>query len=189
MDSASFDHLAASIARSHDRRGVLRLLGATALSAASMLAVGTFEGEAKKRGGKDKKKRKKGNQPGNADSPDSAPTCTDGVKNGSETDVDCGGSCGRCNVGKTCTSRDDCTTAFCSSGTCAEFVNAADCGLDSDGSNCATRTNAQNQKICTKINGRFFGNGTCADHCLASEQCVLPVSGGVECVLPCGAAA
>jgi hypothetical protein len=187
MDSSSFDQLTAGIARAQDRRGVLRLLGATTFGAASLLAVGTFEGEAKKRGG-GKKKRKKGNKPGNTDSPNSSPTCTDGAKNGSETDVDCGGSCGRCNVGKTCTSRDDCTTAYCNSGTCAEWSNPTDCGLDSDGSNCATRINAQNQKICTKINGRFFANGTCADHCLASEQCVLPVSGGVECVLPCGAA-
>jgi hypothetical protein len=73
--------------------------------------------------------------------------------------------------------------------TCAEWVNPADCGLDSDGSTCATSTNAQNQKICIKIDGRFFANGACADQCLASEQCVLPVSGGVECVLPRGAAA
>jgi hypothetical protein len=186
MDSNSFDRLAASLARPHDRRGLLRLLGTTAFGAAGLLAVGSGESEARKRGGK--KKRRKGKMPQNTDTPNSSPTCSDGVKNGTETDVDCGGSCGRCSVGKACTSRDDCTTALCTGGVCVEWVNQADCGLDSDGSNCATRVNDQNQNICTKINGRFFANGTCADHCLPSEQCVLPISGGFECVLPCGAA-
>ena len=187
MDSHSFDRLAASLARPHDRRGLLYLLGASALGAASVLAVGSAESAAKKRGGK--KKRPKGKKPRNTDAANAAPTCSDNAKNGNETDVDCGGSCGRCNVGKTCASRDDCTTALCTGGVCVEWVNQADCGLDSDGNNCATRINAQNQKICTRINGRFFATGACADHCLASEQCVLPISGGVECVLPCGATA
>lgn len=187
MDTNAFDQLATSLATSRDRRAVIRLLGASALGAASLLAAGSFEGDAKKRGG-GKKKRKKINPPRNTDAPNSSPTCSDSVRNGSETDVDCGGSCGRCNVGKTCASRDDCTTALCTGGVCVEWVNQADCGLDSDGNNCATRVNAQNQKICTKINGRFFTDGTCADHCSASEQCVLPISGGVECVTPCGAA-
>src|SRR5690242_2058603 len=37
------------------------------------------------------------------------PTCTDGVKNGDETDVDCGGSCSnKCAVGKGCGTATDC---------------------------------------------------------------------------------
>ena len=34
--------------------------------------------------------------------PISTPTCTDGVKNGTETDVDCGGACSPCADGKAC---------------------------------------------------------------------------------------
>jgi hypothetical protein len=65
-------------------------------------------------------------------------------------------------------------------------TNAADCGTDTDGSMCACRTNSANQQICTKINGRFLANGTCAD-CQGVEQCIPVVSGGIECILPCGA--
>ena len=43
-----------------------------------------------------------------------APAPTDGVKNGTETDVDCGGSAApRCDVLKGCASAGDCTTGVC----------------------------------------------------------------------------
>lgn len=36
-------------------------------------------------------------------------TCTDGIKNGTETDVDCGGgTCPKCGVGRTCATPSDC---------------------------------------------------------------------------------
>lgn len=39
--------------------------------------------------------------------------CSDGVKNGDETDVDCGGSCaGKCAAGKACLVSGDCGTAL-----------------------------------------------------------------------------
>lgn len=49
-----------------------------------------------------------------------ATTCTDGVKNGAETDVDCGGTCPKtCEVGKACKVARDCATTICTLGTCA----------------------------------------------------------------------
>ena len=39
--------------------------------------------------------------------------CADGVKNGAEVDVDCGGSCGKCAAGKACTGSADCADGFC----------------------------------------------------------------------------
>lgn len=39
-----------------------------------------------------------------------AATCTDGVKNGMETDQDCGGSCPACGIGKKCGGNPDCAT-------------------------------------------------------------------------------
>ncbi len=43
-----------------------------------------------------------------------APSCTDGVKNGAETDVDCGGSCTtKCGTGKKCNGNGDCVTNNC----------------------------------------------------------------------------
>jgi hypothetical protein len=45
---------------------------------------------------------------------------TDGVKNGDETDVDCGGSrAGKCADGRSCEVAGDCTSAVCKGGTCA----------------------------------------------------------------------
>jgi hypothetical protein len=49
-----------------------------------------------------------------------AASCTDTVKNGSETDVDCGGgTCGTCALGKTCSVGSDCASTNCVGGVCA----------------------------------------------------------------------
>jgi hypothetical protein len=48
-----------------------------------------------------------------------APLCTDGMKNGLETDVDCGGpDCGKCVAGKRCNVVGDCATYACTGGVC-----------------------------------------------------------------------
>jgi hypothetical protein len=45
------------------------------------------------------------------------PTCADGIKNGNETDVDCGGpTCPKCADGKTCLGATDCQSGVCSGG-------------------------------------------------------------------------
>jgi alpha-tubulin suppressor-like RCC1 family protein len=58
------------------------------------------------------------------------PWCADGVRNGSETDVDCGGSCPKCGPGRACSQDSDCENDVCCSGTClVPFVEvAAGCG-------------------------------------------------------------
>jgi hypothetical protein len=51
-----------------------------------------------------------------------APSCTDGLKNGSETDLDCGGSCApakTCANDKMCVAGSDCASASCVSLKCA----------------------------------------------------------------------
>jgi hypothetical protein len=49
-----------------------------------------------------------------------AATCTDGVKNGAETDVDCGGpSCPACGLDRTCNVPVDCAPGACANGHCA----------------------------------------------------------------------
>jgi len=62
-----------------------------------------------------------------------APTCVDGVKNGMETDVDCGGStCPACPVGEACKIGSDCKQAECgvgyAGGKCTGL--SPDAGLD-----------------------------------------------------------
>lgn len=44
--------------------------------------------------------------------------CSDDKKSGDETDVDCGGSCGRCADGLACESKDDCDSRDCSGNVC-----------------------------------------------------------------------
>jgi hypothetical protein len=46
------------------------------------------------------------------------PACNDNIKNGDETDVDCGGSCGPCAVGLGCAVPGDCASGTCVGGTC-----------------------------------------------------------------------
>src|SRR5262249_28333020 len=48
-----------------------------------------------------------------------AQSCTDTVQNGSETDVDCGGSCPPCGFGKKCGTNGDCKGQSCINTTCA----------------------------------------------------------------------
>jgi hypothetical protein len=54
--------------------------------------------------------------------PGAAASCTDGVKNQAETDVDCGGPCKFCNDGKACSVNDDCKSTLCVNQTCKAKV-------------------------------------------------------------------
>lgn len=49
------------------------------------------------------------------------PTCQDGILNGQETDMDCGGSCGPCANTKKCGGNGDCQSGNCVSGSCIEI--------------------------------------------------------------------
>jgi hypothetical protein len=48
--------------------------------------------------------------PACADAPSCQPTCSDGVRNGAETAVDCGGGCAPCALGQACAVDVDCAT-------------------------------------------------------------------------------
>jgi hypothetical protein len=47
-----------------------------------------------------------------------ATTCDDGKKTGTETDIDCGGSCNGCSVGKGCVVNNDCMSHVCTGRLC-----------------------------------------------------------------------
>jgi alpha-tubulin suppressor-like RCC1 family protein len=65
------------------------------------------------------------------------PTCTDGAKNGMETDVDCGGTCStQCGLHQGCKVDGDCATGHCISGVCDHPIT----GLGGGGAHtCALR--------------------------------------------------
>ena len=58
--------------------------------------------------------------------PDGAPlpaNCNDGMQNGDETDLDCGGSCDVCSDGLGCAAPSDCQSGLCPAGTCTLAAN------------------------------------------------------------------
>jgi hypothetical protein len=69
------------------------------------------------------------------------PSCIDGVKNGSETDIDCGGACAACADGQPCRVALDCTSRVCR-GTCSApsctdaLRNGSETDVDCGGPNC-----------------------------------------------------
>lgn len=68
--------------------------------------------------------------------PPAVDTCANGVKDGDETDVDCGGSCPkRCFVRKLCVEDFDCITSNCTGGKCAACESDTQCPA---GCTCAT---------------------------------------------------
>lgn len=191
MDAHRFDSLTRALTAAGSRRRALALVSG---ALAPLLGLGEIDAhnklkKCKKIDDPDKRKKcvkkaKRHNKSRHSDS------CQDGKKNGSETDIDCGGgACPRCQGGQICNSRDDCHTARCVANTCQSCVNAlTDCGLDSDGvTGCFCRDNAlkPGEKMCTRQACSFKGAGTTCDLCAAGEQCA-PAGGGIECCIPCG---
>lgn len=103
--------------------------------------------------------------------PDAGPACDDNIKNGSESDVDCGGSCEPCAVAKTCAAGDDCASGICN-GTCA----APSC---SDGVKNGDELDVDCAGAC--------GAGSCktGQTCDDSAQCVSQLCAGTNvCIAP-----
>jgi len=195
MDAKTFDRWTAMVTRLLTGAGSRRravALGASGL--AGLWRLGNVDETAAKRKHKKHKKKKGKNNPPNSPPPPLPDTCANGVKDVLETDVDCGGgACPRCRqVGQICTSRNDCYSARCASGTCQACLDnsEAQCGLDTGGGTCGCRNSDAGYKICTKINCVPHVGGTCA-LCGPGEQCALILDNGnqigIECCLPCGA--
>lgn len=73
------------------------------------------------------------------------PTCSDGVKNGMETGLDCGGSCPDCPDGQMCLTDNDCQNGYCNAGlvcatpTCMDMAkNGTETDVDCGGAACPT---------------------------------------------------
>src|SRR5262245_23064603 len=60
--------------------------------------------------------------PAGTDRPDvSGPSCSDGVLNGNETAIDCGGTCLGCPGGAVCRIDQDCRSGKCLAGACQDI--------------------------------------------------------------------
>ncbi|HVU00352.1 MAG TPA: hypothetical protein VHE30_01320 [Polyangiaceae bacterium] len=141
---------------------------------------------------------------------DPNPSCTDGKKNETETDIDCGGgNCPKCDTGSACKGDSDCSQGPCVSDkctcapkTCADVTGcpaAADdgCGktLDCSGT-CASPAVCYQESCCTpKCGAKACGTaaddgcgGTmdCSGSCTGSDvcyqdQCCTPQGCGTRC--------
>lgn len=93
-------------------------------------------------------------------------TCTDAVKNGVETDTDCGGgTCPKCGVGKACVHPSDCASALCINAVCAASDGGA---LKPNGTACTVDTECVSGHCISNVCGVFTdgggtscGNGVC----------------------------
>ena len=74
---------------------------------------------------------------------DAASACDNGVRNGDESHVDCGGSCPRCPAASPCRTPADCRSNVCADGFCAstscddDLRNGEETAVDCGGSVCA----------------------------------------------------
>ncbi len=98
--------------------------------------------------------------------------CRDGTKNGSETDVDCGGTtCAPCKLLQQCGSTSDCAEGACRQGVCQAVTceNGAKDGPETDvdcgGSNCIP---------CAAGKACLAAKDCQTEYCDATQVCVVP---------------
>ncbi|RYZ03476.1 MAG: trypsin-like serine protease [Myxococcales bacterium] len=123
------------------------------------------------------------------DAPAPSP-CSDGMKNGTESDVDCGGSCtADCAVGKACGVAADCVSNLCAAGKC---VAAPTC---SDGMKNGTESDVDCGGSCTAdcavgkacgVAADCVSNLCTAGKCVAAPTCSDGMKNGTESDVDCG---
>lgn len=121
--------------------------------------------------------------------PVAAPSCSDLVQNGDETDVDCGGSCPGCALGESCAFDGDCASAYCLAGICSTppascsdaTQNGAETGVDCGGGTCPA---------CAPGGGCVVGSDcdsfVCTGNVCQSPSCFDSVQNGAETDVDCG---
>jgi hypothetical protein len=103
--------------------------------------------------------------------------CADGVTNGNETDVDCGGSCTKCTASKLCSVATDCQSGVCSGSpkrcqapTCTDGIkNQTETDVDCGGV-CAPAYRCASGQICSV-------DADCATNACTGGVCSAPCSG------------
>ncbi len=183
MDADRFDRLTRALTSVDSRRVALAALvgGTLGLRGLASTTAKNGKGHGKKK--MKKKKRRNLSLPPPPPPPPTPPMpppgppalpCTDGIKNGSETDIDCGGTCPRCAFGKSCATRNDCASALCLGGMCRVCSSPNNCGGDA-AEPCSCRTSDNGSNVCTT--GNFTSITQSCSLCPTGEACV-PAGGG-----------
>jgi hypothetical protein len=109
-----------------------------------------------------------------------APTCSDGIRNGNETDVDCGGpTCPKCATGKTCASGTDCVSGVCTNGVCVtapKVCSATVCGAQNG---CPACANGQGCGTGADCSSGHCSGGVCVQ-CAAATDCPPAAAGSCQ---------
>ncbi len=116
------------------------------------------------------------------------PSCVDGLKNGSEVDVDCGGTaCGKCKNGKACLAGTDCSGGICVNNICVIPQTCMDSVKDGDetdvdcGGACSKCSEGQK---CLQDSDCL--SGICVGVCKQAPSCSDQAKGGNETDIDCG---
>jgi hypothetical protein len=118
-------------------------------------------------------------------------SCSDGILNGSESDVDCGGACAPCAPTKACAAAGDCTSLVCTLHVCQAAVcgdgvkNGDETDLDCGGSCGATCAAG---RACAAVFDCASGVCDPALHACKAPSCADHVRNGDETDLDCGGA-
>jgi len=116
------------------------------------------------------------------------PTCTDAVRNNTETDVDCGGgACPACTKGQRCASSTDCVSALCMESVCQEpacdntVKDGAETDVDCGGGTCPACTKGQRCASSTDCASALCMGSVCQE-----LTCGNTVKDGTETDVDCG---
>jgi hypothetical protein len=121
-----------------------------------------------------------------------SPLCGDGMKDGTETDVDCGGACSPCAAGKACLVDQDCvsrgcdaTTLTCVASQCSDHRrDGLETDVDCGGGVCAACAVGQLCQLSTDCVSHTCMSQTCGDNLLA--PCHDGMKDGLETDVDCG---
>ena len=112
--------------------------------------------------------------------------CANGRKDANETDIDCGGACGTCALGKRCSVNDDCTSKVCGNDVDASGYPILACISCSDkrkngdetdvdcGGACGTCAKGKSCKL-----DRDCASFSCESNRCTKDDCLIPDSGSI----------
>ncbi len=119
------------------------------------------------------------------------PACDDQIKNGDETDVDCGGPvCFACEAGQACEVANDCVSSVClqlqcEPPTCSDMVlNGKESDVDCGGQDCQGCVVGRSCFVNSDCVSNFCVMNVCTDHCNDNEQNADET--GIDCGGSCG---